>query len=74
MLKLNNQFNLSIDSRDRARVPRRMELTGMRRHRLEFTASPSRAKTMGISFVKPCSKKAPRPRTSVPCAVRISAA
>ncbi len=25
----------------------------MRRHRLEFTASPMRAKMMGISFVKP---------------------
>lgn len=41
----------------------------MRRHRLEFTASPLRAKMMGISFVKPCRKKARRLRTSAPCAV-----
>ena len=29
-----------------------MEPTGMRRHRLEFTASPLRVEMMGISFVK----------------------
>jgi hypothetical protein len=34
---------------------------GMRRHRLEFTASPMRAELMGSNFVK-----ARRPRTSVP--------
>ena len=44
----------------------------MSRHRLEFTASPTTAKLMGSSFVKPCRKKAPKLRTSVQCAVRTS--
>jgi hypothetical protein len=42
----------------------------MRRHRLEFTASPMRAEMMGISFVKRSRKKELRPHISVACAVR----
>jgi hypothetical protein len=52
--------------------PRRMEPTGTRRHRLEFTASPRRAKMMGISFVKLCRRKAPRVPVSAVCAARTS--
>jgi hypothetical protein len=38
------------------------------RHRLEFTASPMGAKTMGIDFVKPCRTKERKPLTFAACA------
>jgi hypothetical protein len=39
----------------------------MSRRRLEFTASPMRAKMMGISFVKPCLKRERKRPTSAVC-------
>jgi hypothetical protein len=49
-----------------------MEVNGMSRHRLEFTASPTRAKLMDISFVKLSPKRERKPLIFAACVVLTS--